>query len=65
MRATGFNILVVEDEDEDESTGVVYKKMLQQNIESEIYISSPFVNCVYYKSLQVLGALIFSILLLF
>ena len=30
--------------------------MLQHNVESEIYISSPFVNCVCYKSMQVLGA---------
>ena len=30
--------------------------MLKHNVESEIYISSPFVNCVCYKSLQVLGA---------
>ena len=30
--------------------------MLQHNVESEIYISSPFVNCVCYKSLQVHGA---------
>ena len=30
--------------------------MLKHNVESEIYISSPFVNCVCYKSLQVLSA---------
>ena len=61
MHATGSDILVVEDE----FTEGIFKMILQQNVESEIYISSPFVNCVYYKSLQVLGALIFSILLLF
>ena len=52
MHATGSNILVVEDE----FTEGIFKKILQQNAESEIYISSPFVNCVCYKSLQVLSA---------
>ena len=52
MHATGSNILVVEDE----FTEGIFKKILQQNAESEIYISSPFVNCVCYKSLQVHGA---------
>ena len=52
MHATGSNILVVEDE----FTEGIFKKILQQNAESELYISSPFVNCVCYKSLQVHGA---------
>ena len=37
MHATGSNILVVEVE----FTEGIFKKILQQNAESEIYISSP------------------------
>ena len=37
MHATGSNILVVEDD----FTEGIFQKILQQNAESEIYISSP------------------------